>query len=235
MLAVYEQTLRDHLQITVSAEQLEQVEEIRRQKKIAHFHQETPNAIAEALDGTERVRKIVMAMREFSHPSERVKKLADLNHSIETTIAISRNEWKYHAEMRTDFDPDLPPVFCQIDEISQVILNMIINAAQAIQEKNQDKPGTKGEIVISTRQEHEQVLISIRDTGPGIPEAIRERIFDPFFTTKGVGKGTGQGLSLAHNIVVNRHHGKILVDSEVQKGTTFTIVLPIHSPENETA
>jgi two-component system, NtrC family, sensor kinase len=157
-------------------------------------------------------------------PSEKEKKLEDINHGIETTIAISRNEWKYCAEMLTDLDPDLPLVNCQIDEINQVILNMIINAAQAIQEKvSQDKSADVQHVIsIQTHKSDRKVLIAIRDTGPGIPVAIRKRIFDPFFTTKGVGKGTGQGLSLAHNIIVNKHHGKILVDSEPGQGSTFT-------------
>ena len=153
--------------------------------------------------------------------------MADINHGIETTITISRNEWKYTADMDTDLDPDLPQVNCQIDEINQVILNMIVNAAQAIQENTLEGSDQKGKISISTRRDENKVLIFIQDSGKGIPEAIRERIFDPFFTTKGVGKGTGQGLSMAHNIIVNKHGGQILVDSEVGQGTTFIIKLPI--------
>jgi PAS domain S-box-containing protein len=233
MLDVYNQVLEDHRERQVAADDFSQIDAIRRQKKIAHYGNEIPAAIQEALDGTERVRKIVLAMREFSHPSEKEKKLADINHGIETTIAISRNEWKYCAEMQTDLDPELPPVNCQIDEINQVILNMIVNAAQAIQEKIQVGSGQKEVISISTRLEQNQALIIVRDTGPGIPEPIRERIFDPFFTTKGIGKGTGQGLSLAHNIIVKKHQGKISVESEVGRGTAFTIALPLSGIETE--
>jgi signal transduction histidine kinase len=192
---------------------------------------ESPVAVQESLDGVERVRKIVMAMREFSHPSEKEKKLADINHGIETTVVISRNEWKYSADLETNLDPSLPLVFCQIDEINQVILNMIINAVQAIQEKNPPETGIKGKITISTYMIDNHLHIKIQDTGIGIPEDIRLRVFDPFFTTKGVGKGTGQGLSLAHQIIVQKHQGNIYVDSIAGEGTTFTIELPVDVSE----
>jgi two-component system, NtrC family, sensor kinase len=233
MLAVYHLTLTDHLGKPIEQADLDQIEELNNQKKIKRYNEEIPKAIAESLEGVERVRKIVLAMREFSHPSAKEMKPSDINHGIETTITISRNEWKYYAEMQTDLAPNLPLVNCQIDEINQVVLNMIVNAAQAIQEKTGDNPDHKEIIFISTRQDKNQVQIIIRDTGPGIPPKIRERIFDPFFTTKGVGKGTGQGLSLAHNIIVNKHHGKISVDSEPGKGTTFTIQLPIDPAKKE--
>ncbi len=168
-------------------------------------------------------------MREFSHPSEKGKNLAEINHGIETTVIISRNEWKYCAEMELNLDNELPLVFCQIDEINQVILNMIVNAAQAIQEKTPSGSEQKGKILISTRKWEDKVLITVQDTGNGIPLEIRSRIFDPFFTTKGIGKGTGQGLSMAHNIIVNKHYGRISVDSDLGQGSTFTIELPIKS------
>ncbi|NLF52427.1 MAG: PAS domain S-box protein, partial [Leptolinea sp.] len=205
--------------------------EIKKQTKIEHYIKESPVAVQEALDGVERVRKIVLAMREFSHPSEKEKKLADINHGIETTVVISRNEWKYSVELETDLDPELPPVFCQIDEINQVILNMIINSVHAIEEVIPPGSDQKGKINISTKKAGDHVIIKIRDSGKGIPEEIKQRIFDPFFTTKGVGKGTGQGLSLAHQIIIKKHHGTINVDSAVGTGTTFTIDLPIEEPE----
>jgi two-component system, NtrC family, sensor kinase len=232
MLTIYHQSLEEHLGTLVEPGDLAQLKEIEQQKRIAHYAAEVPNAIEEALGGTERVRKIVLAMREFSHPSEKGKKMADINHGIETTIAISRNEWKYYADMQTDLEPDLPLVNCQIDEINQVILNIIVNASQAIQEKIVPGSEQKELIAISTCHDPKRVLITIRDTGPGIPDPVRARIFDPFFTTKGAGKGTGQGLSLAHNIIVNKHHGKISVDTEVGRGTVFSIELPLE-PEDE--
>ncbi len=214
-------------------EQLDQLEEVIKRSRIAHYLGESTVAVNESLEGVERVRKIVMAMREFSHPSEREKKLADINHGIETTVAISRNEWKYSAELETHLDPDLPSVYCQIDEVNQVILNMIINAVQAIQDKYPPETGEKGIITISTCQKGNHIHIKIQDSGTGIPEGIRQRIFDPFFTTKGVGKGTGQGLSLAHQIIVQKHKGKIYVDSIAGEGTAFTIELPIEVSEEE--
>ncbi|NMB59081.1 MAG: PAS domain S-box protein [Chloroflexi bacterium] len=218
----------------VQKEKLEQLENIKNRNRITHYLGESTVAVNESLEGVERVRKIVMAMREFSHPSEREKKLADINHGIETTVAISRNEWKYSAELETNLDSQLPSVYCQIDEINQVILNMIINAVQAIQEKYPPETGEKGKITISTFKKENHVYIKIQDTGIGIPEDIRQRIFDPFFTTKGVGKGTGQGLSLAHQIIVQKHKGRIYVDSMAGEGTTFTIELPMEVPEKET-
>jgi PAS domain S-box-containing protein len=214
---------------SINQEDLDHLDEVNKQTRVQHYLTESPNAVQEALDGVERVRKIVLAMREFSHPSEKEKKLADINHGIETTIVISRNEWKYFAELETDLDPNLPLVNCQIDEINQVILNMIINAVQAIQEKFPADSEQKGKIIISTRTGENKVIIKIEDTGKGMPEAIQQRIFDPFFTTKGIGKGTGQGLSLAHQIIVQKHQGTINVFSILGEGTTFTIELPIGS------
>ncbi len=217
----------------IEQSQLDKLEDIKKSTRIAHYLGESAVAVNESLEGVERVRKIVMAMREFSHPSEREKKLADINHGIETTVAISRNEWKYSAELDTNLDPLLPTIYCQIDEINQVVLNMIINAVQAIQEKHPPETGEKGKITISTLKKENHIHIKIQDSGVGIPEEIRQRIFDPFFTTKGVGKGTGQGLSLAHQIVVQKHKGRIYVDSMAGEGTTFTIELPIDVPEEE--
>lgn len=233
MLATYQQIIHERLEKPITQEDLDQLDELARQKKVSYYAVEIPRAIQESLDGTERVRKIVLAMREFSHPSEKEKKLSDINHGIETTIVISRNEWKYCAELETDLDDELPLVYCQIDEINQVILNMIVNAAQAIQEKLPQGSEQKGKILVSTRKHENKVLITVQDTGSGIPAEIRARIFDPFFTTKGVGKGTGQGLSMAHNIIVKKHQGIICVDSDPGVGTVFTIELPIDSSELE--
>lgn len=202
-------------------------------RKVNLYIKEIPNAIEESLAGVERVRKIVLAMREFSHPSQKEKKLADINHGIETTVTISRNEWKYIAELDLELDPDLPLVNCQIDEINQVILNMIVNSSQAIQEVVDQSPGQKGRISIRTINKNDWICIIITDTGNGIPDTIKDRVFDPFFTTKGVGKGTGQGLYLAHNIIVNKHNGCISVESEAGKGTTFIIELPVNRQEQK--
>ncbi len=205
----------------------------RNSQRIDHLNKEIPAAIQESYEGLERVRKIVMAIREFSHPSLKEKTYSDINKSIQTTITISKNEWKYCAEMETDLDPNLPLVLCRIDELNQVLLNMIVNAAHAIQEKQNKNEKEKSKITIKTGLVKGKVSIAVSDTGCGISEEIVNRIFDPFFTTKDVGKGTGQGLSLAYNIIVNHHHGAIHVSTKENIGTTFTIELPIAITEVE--
>jgi signal transduction histidine kinase len=153
----------------------------------------------------------------------------DLNHAIEATITVTRNEWKYVAEMTTDLAPELPKVLCLPSEFNQVILNLIVNAAHAIGDVVTKAPGTKRVIKITTRQDGSWVEIRISDTGTGIPESIRHRIFDPFFTTKEVGKGTGQGLAIARSVVVDQHGGVLTFESELGRGTTFIIRLPMNN------
>ena len=199
----------------------------REEKKLALLFKEIPIAIQESQEGVNRVKTIVQAIREFSHPSLKEKSYADLNKAILTTVTISKNEWKYCADLETDLDENLPPVFCRVDEINQVLLNIIINAAHAIREKIDPSASEKGKIRIKSWQKDNSISISISDTGCGIREEIINRIFDPFFTTKDVGKGTGQGLYLAHNIVSNHHGGIISVKSKLGSGSTFTIELPI--------
>jgi PAS domain S-box-containing protein len=188
---------------------------------------EIPRAIEQSIDGSRRVAKIVRAMKEFSHPDSATKTPADINKAIETTITVARNEWKYVADIETGFDRSLPLVLCYPGDINQVILNLIVNAAHAIKDKNQE--GQKGRITVSTKATGDCVQIAIADSGTGIPETIRSRVFDPFFTTKEVGKGTGQGLALAHNVIVRKHGGKIWFETEADRGTTFFIQLPISS------
>lgn len=188
--------------------------------------EEIPRAIEQSLEGVQRVAKIVRAMKEFSHPGAEEKRAIDINKAIETTITVARNEWKYVSEVETHFDENLPTVLCHAGEFNQVILNLIINSAHAIAQVVGDGASGKGKITIATRHEADWVEISVGDTGTGIPEEIRSRIFEPFFTTKPVGKGTGQGLALAHAVVVRRHGGSIWFDTEVGKGTTFYIRLP---------
>jgi two-component system, NtrC family, sensor kinase len=189
---------------------------------------EIPRAIEQSLEGIDRITKIVRAMKEFSHPGSKERQPVDINRAIETTIAVARNEWKYVAEIETSFTPNLPPVPCFVGELNQTILILLVNAAQAIGTVV-GSSGEKGKITISTRQQGSSVEIAVRDSGEGIPDAIRSRIFEPFFTTKPVGKGTGQGLTLAYATVVKKHGGKIWFDSEVKKGTTFFVQLPLET------
>ncbi|HEY6262796.1 MAG TPA: ATP-binding protein [Nitrospiraceae bacterium] len=193
---------------------------------------ETPKAFAQTVEGIKRVATIVRAMKEFEHPGSHEKARVDLNKAIESTVIVARNEWKYVADLKTNLDPSLPPVLCLVGEINQVILNMIINATHAITDAVKGT-GKKGTITISTKHADDSAEIRIADTGGGVPEAIRHRIFDPFFTTKDVGKGTGQGLAIARSVVVDKHGGTIKMESEVGKGTTFFIRLPLAGPTDD--
>ncbi len=198
-----------------------------RKAKLSYLRPEIPRAIEQSAEGVSRVGKIVRAMKEFSHPSQGELEPIDLARSIETTITVARNEWKYVADVVTEFDEDMPPVPCLRDEINQVVLNMIVNAAHAIAEKTEAGGGAKGTIRVATRASQDAAVIEIGDTGAGMPSEVLRRVFDPFFTTKPVGRGTGQGLAIAHNVVVDKHQGAIEVDSKVGEGTTFTISLPL--------
>lgn len=196
---------------------------------IDYLAHEIPQAIEETIEGVQRVAKIVSAMKEFSHPGSLEKRAVDLNRAIETTITISRSEWKYVAEMETNLDPQLPLVPCLAGEINQVLLNLVVNASHAIADVPREDGGL-GTITLSTRRDGDGVEVSVADTGTGIPDHVRDRVFDPFFTTKDVGKGTGQGLMLAHAVVVKKHGGRIWFESELGKGTTFYIRLPTMVP-----
>jgi signal transduction histidine kinase len=188
---------------------------------------EIPKAIDQALEGASRVATLVSAMKEFSHPGSKEKTPIDLNHSIANTITVARNEWKYIADLETDFDKSLPQVSCLPAEFNQVILNLIVNAAHAIADALPKGSLGKGKITVETHKLPTCAEIRIADTGTGIPEAIRNRIFDPFFTTKEIGKGTGQGLSIARSVVVDKHGGSIRFETEEGKGTTFILCLPL--------
>jgi len=189
---------------------------------------EIPASISQSLEGVDRVVEIVRSMKEFSYPDGGEKQAIDLNRAIQSTLTISRNEWKYVADVTTHFDPDLPPVTCLAGEVNQVLLNLIVNAAHAIEAKSGGRAGEKGTIAVRTRRDGDWVEIHVEDTGSGIPEAIRAKVFDRFFTTKKAGRGTGQGLAIARDIVVQRHKGTITFDSEVGRGTTFRIRIPIN-------
>jgi signal transduction histidine kinase len=189
-----------------------------------------PKAIQQSLEGLNNVARIVRAMNVFSHPNNTEKTLTDLNKAIDATLTVARNEWKHVAEIVKDFDETLPRVPCLSGSFNQVILNLVINAAHAIAEKIGANPAVKGTITISTGLSGGVAEIRVRDTGTGIPEAIRDKIFDPFFTTKPLGKGTGQGLAIAHGVVVDQHGGSLSFETEVGRGTVFIIRLPIQIP-----
>ncbi len=193
----------------------------------SYYAEEIPNATRQAVEGIERVTHIVRAMKDFSHPGTTHKVATALNRALDSTLTVAHNEWKYVADLVTDFDPDLPLVFCLAAEMNQVFLNMIVNAAHAIGDVMGGDGGVKGTLTVRTRCDGDWVEVSIGDTGSGMTEDVKARIFDPFFTTKPVGRGTGQGLSISHTVIVEKHGGSIGVDTAPGRGTTFTVRLPI--------
>ncbi len=192
--------------------------------------EEVPAALEQSQEGLTRVSQIVRAMKDYAHPGTG-RSDTDINRAVQSTVQVARNEYKYVAALVLDLDPDTGYASCFEGELKQVILNMIVNAAQAIEEDRARK-GVEalGRIEISTRRVGDEVRISIGDDGPGMDEATRLRVFDPFFTTKEVGKGTGQGLSLAHSVIVTKHQGRIDLESMPGAGSTFTLHLPVRAP-----
>lgn len=186
--------------------------------------EEISESIEHSLQGVARVATIVRLMKDYSQTGGREMRPANLNELIENALIISRNEWEYVAEVKTDLQSDLPEPTCDRGEMGQVILNLLINASHANQEKYAGT-GELGSILIRTRGHGPEVEIQIQDSGTGIPDQFRERIFDPFFTTKEIGRGTGQGLAVAQAAVL-RHKGRLQLESEYGKGSTFSIYLP---------
>jgi PAS domain S-box-containing protein len=226
LVASYERLLQAAQNSTLSGDTIQEISAAVEQADAGYLLDEIPKAIDQTLEGITRVSTLVSAMKEFSHPGTKEKVLVDLNHAINSTITVARNEWKYVADIETDFDPSLPLIPCQAGEFNQVILNLIVNAAHAIANVVRDGGFEKGKIKIQTRNCLEWAEIRVQDTGSGIPEGVRTRIFDPFFTTKEIGKGTGQGLAIARSVVVDKHGGTIHFETETGKGTTFVIHLP---------
>ena len=212
---------RDRQALTAA---LEAASLAQREADLPYLIENVPAAFARCLEGLERVATIVRSMKEFAHPPQTEMIAADLNRAIQNTLTISGNEYKQVADVRTSFG-DIPPVTCYVNEVNQVVLNLIVNAAHAIGDAVKGTTN-RGVITIETRLEGEDVLISIRDTGTGIPESAQARIFEPFFTTKEVGKGTGQGLALVWSIVKEKHGGDITFDTKVGEGTRFVVRLP---------
>ncbi len=192
-----------------------------------YLGEEIPMAIEQSIDGVSRITKIVRAMKEFSHPGGGTWESVDLNQMIDNTIIVATNEWKYAAEIETDLDRELPAVPCSQQDISQVVLNLIVNAAHAIADALGDSSADKGVIRISTKRVGEVAEMRVADSGCGIPEELRERVFEPFFTTKEVGRGTGQGLTMAYKTIVDKHSGTLQLESTVGEGSTFIITLPL--------
>jgi PAS domain S-box-containing protein len=194
---------------------------------LEYFLANVPAAIERSLDGLGRVTTIVRSMKEFAHPDGAERTAVDINQAVQSTLAVATNEYKYVADVETDLG-ELPKVLCHAGDVNQAILNVVVNAAQAIGDVV-GKSGDRGKIRVQTSCDGEFVVIAISDTGGGIPDEIRGQIFDPFFTTKEVGRGTGQGLAIVRNIVQEKHGGRIDFESEKGRGTTFFLRLPVEA------
>lgn len=222
MLGIYYELIHSLSLSDQSGKALGQVREAESTYDLAFIREEMPRAFDRLLEGVERVTKIVRAMKEFAHPDAEEQSPADINHALETTLMVAHNEYKYVARAETHF-AEIPPVKCNIGELNQVFLNMIVNAAHAIESAHR----AAGLISIRTGLDGDYVRIEFTDNGCGIAPENIQKIYDPFFTTKEVGKGTGQGLAISRSIVVDRHGGTIEVNSTVGEGTRFVLRLPI--------
>ena len=202
---------------------------------LEYLDEEIPKALNQSLQGVDQVAHIVRAMKQLSYPDTLEKTMADINAAVQNAATVTRNEWKYVAEMELALDPDLPKVPCLLGDFNQVILNLIVNASHAIGASLEEKTQQKGAIKITSSSTPEWVELRITDNGTGIPKDIQDRIFDPFFTTKELGKGTGQGLAIAFSVIVEKHQGTLTFDSEPGSGTTFIIRLPRTAAETQNA
>ena len=194
---------------------------------------EIPKALDEALEGTQKIERIVRAMRDFSYSKGEEKVPTDINQAVETTLEVSTNEWRYVANVETHLDPQLPRTMCLPGEIHQVLLHLVVNASRAMADAG-TIGGEKGSLRIETSVSGDFVEIRVSDTGGGIAQEHRDKVFDPFFTTRDVGQGSGQGLAVAYSVIVQQHHGRIWFESEVGKGTTFIVQLPINGAQRNT-
>ena len=189
--------------------------------------EEIPDAITQSQEGLQQIARIVRAMKDFAHPGTEAGP-GDVNKLIKSTVDVSRNEWKYDAEIELDLEDEMPEPHCNEGQLKQVFLNMIVNAAHAIADSEREK----GTIAVSTRSDDHDVHITIADNGAGMTDEVKARMFDRFFTTKEVGRGSGQGLAIAHEAITS-HGGSISCESEVGVGTTFKITIPIEPVSKE--
>lgn len=220
----YQELKRRCVETNSFPELIEKLEKADEEADVEFILEEIPLAINQSIDGVNKASTIVGAMKDFSHPGSREKELFDINKMLNNTVTVSKNEWKYVADLTLDVDEKILPISC-FPELNQVFLNIIINAAHAIKEKLGENPPEKGHISIKTKKKGDVVCVKISDTGQGITDDIITKIYDPFFTTKEVGLGTGQGLAISYDIVVNKHQGSLEVESEIGIGTTFLIRL----------
>jgi PAS domain S-box-containing protein len=196
---------------------------------------EIPVTVKQSLDGLDRVARIVRSLKEFSHPGSATKLPVDLNKIAENAVTVCRHEWKYVADLTTDFAPGLRPVPCIADQVGQVILNLVINAAHSIGDTLKTRNRERGQITVRTRSSDTHSIIEIQDDGTGISEHVRSHLFEPFFTTKPIGKGTGQGLALVRTIVEANHKGLIALETEVGVGSLFRLSFPYDAAPDHSA
>jgi signal transduction histidine kinase len=227
MLEAYEKGLGEMRTTPALAGTVTEIEAMAEEADVEYLLEEAPVAIGQALEGVNQVAHIVRAMKAFGHPGGEEKKPADLNEAINNTIVVAQNEIKFIADVTTDL-AELPMVPCHVGDINQTMLNLVINAAHAIESAGRGR----GTIHVTTRVEDDQAVIDVADTGTGVPAEIADKLFDPFFTTKELGTGTGQGLALVRTLVVDRHGGKVDFTTELGVGTTFTVRLPLQDPKS---
>jgi signal transduction histidine kinase len=226
LMGKYEELLQAAARGIVSADFWEEVAAMRCEADWIYPKEDIPRAMEQMLEGLGRVSTIVRGMKEFSHVDRSNEKSpGDIYRAIESTLIVVRNELKLVADLETLLG-ELPAVNCQLGDLNQVFLNLLVNAAHAIADVVKES-NARGTIRIAMRTDGDWVEISITDWGTGIPEEVRERMFDPFFTTKEVGKGTGQGLALARAVAVENHGGTLTFVTEMGKGTTFLVRLPL--------
>ena len=221
IVAQYQDLARKVEAGTATATDTAAIREAEAEVDLGYIQDSLAASFASMADGVKRVSQLVHALKEFGHPDSGTKELGDINAAVRRTVVVATNEYKYVADVVLDLG-DLPPVLCSISELQQVILNLIVNAAHAIADLG---PAERGTIRIGTRVEGDDVVLSVQDTGCGMSPEVQAKVFEPFFTTKAVGRGTGQGLSIAR-MVVDKHHGSLAFESQLGKGTTFVVRIP---------
>jgi PAS domain S-box-containing protein len=229
LLSSYSQLLKAVQEETSTIEHVKNIQNLVAEIDPEYLLEELPIATRQTKEGVNTVAEIVRAMKDFSHPGEENKSQLDLNRAIQSTVTVTRNEWKYFAEVELDLNDEVREVTCFPGQINEVILNLIVNAAHAIRDSLPEESATKGLIKISSQIIGDYYRVTISDSGTGIPVNIRHKIFDPFFTTKKLGEGTGQGLSLSYRIITQSHGGKLRFETELGQGTSFIIELPVGS------
>ncbi len=227
-------TYRDLLEAAVAggapAELIEQADGAELDEDLAHMRAEAPGAVSETREGIARITAIVSAMRDHAHPGDPLPIRFDLNQAIESTIELSRGEWRRQAWVVTDLDPELPPVIGFPEAVRQVVLTLILDAARALEDRPTTEPGT---ITLSSERHGDSVSLRVADDRPGTSTGVREGVFDPSFTTKAAGRGIGQGLSIVHRIVVDQHHGSVALEPAAGEGVAVEVTLPLDPSESD--